>query len=469
MEKQIQMPSVALILLRAEWFDSVVALPELVELVNQDARQIADRLAERMEVRQVWVVNSDLALQAAIAGIRTTKVDLFILVFQVWSEDFYLRPLLDAISGQPLAAWCFLPWQELPDKVSFTEVLRGSGPVGAFESLGTLRNLDARFTFTYGAPDDPRPRVELEIAARAARQQRLLRQACFGLLPSRNPQMQSTFVDEFRLLHELGPMVEYLSVSDLVNACDSLPANELASFLQHLHSHYPITGVSEPTLTQAARASLGLAHLAAAHRLDVLSFNDIDPGIHSALGLRPALYPPLFEQAGILVGLEGDLGAASAMFILHHLTASPCLFTEIWFWDEAENIIVGGHAGPQNPALASAGKAWISQDYEYAQSDPTEGAHLQFTARPGRVTLLQVRATPTGWQAIIATGEALDSPPRLEGYPHAVIRLDATIDQFVRQVAEVGSTQHWIMAYGDALPEVAALCESLGVPLAMII
>jgi hypothetical protein len=35
--------------------------------------------------------------------------------------------------------------------------------------------------------------------------------------------------------------------------------------------------------------------------------------------------------------------------------------------------------------------------------------------RPGRVILLQVRCTPGGWQAIAAPGEALDSPPRLEG------------------------------------------------------
>jgi L-fucose isomerase-like protein len=467
-------PSVALILLRAEWFDTVVALPELVQAVEQDAAQIAARVGERLEVRHTWVVNSAPALQAAVAGIRSAEVDLFVLVFQVWSEDFYLRPLLEAIAGRPLAAWCFLPWRRLPEKVSFVQVLRGSGMVGAFESLGTLRNLGARFAFTYGAPDDPRSLADLETAARAARVRRLLREARIGLLPARNEQMQSTFVDEFRLHHELGPAVEYLSVGDLTRACASLSPGELDGFIQHLQASYPLRGVSAPTLAQAGRASLGLARLAAERRLGVLSFNDIAPETHAALGLRPALYPPLFDEAGALVGLEGDLGAATALFILHHLTGSPCLFAEFWFWDEVENIIVGGHAGPQNPALAAPGQAWISQDYEYAQSDSTEGAHLQFVARPGRVTLLQLRGTPGGWQAIAASGEALDSPPRLEGYPHAVIRLDAPIDRFARQVARVGSTQHWIMAYvgaanaGEGLAEVSALCELLGVPLEVI-
>lgn len=461
-------PSIALILLRAEWFDSVVALPELVQAVAQDADQIEARLGERLEVKHTWIVNSQSALQAAVAGIRRAEVDLFVLVFQVWSEDFYLRPLLDAIRGRPLAAWCFQPWRKLPEMVSFVQVLRGSGAVGAFESLGTLRNLGARFAFTHGAPDEPRLLSELETAARAGRVWRLLRQARFGLLPYRNEQMQSTFVDEFRLLHELGPAVEYLSVGDLGRACESLPSQEVETFLQHLRQNYPIRGVSQAALERGARASLGLARLAVERHLDVLSFNDIAAETHITLGLRPTLYPPLFEQSGVLVGLEGDLGAATALFILHHLSGSACLFTEFWFWDEAENILIGGHAGPQNPAVAAPGKAWISQDYEYAQSDLSEGAHIQFVARPGRVTLLQLRGTPGGWQAIAASGEALDSPPRLEGYPHAVVRLDAPIDRFVRRVAQVGSTQHWIMAYGAVLPQVSALCELLGVPLEVV-
>ncbi len=446
----------------------MVALPELVQAVGEDAAQIEAYLGERLDVRHVWVVNSTPALQAAAAGIRTADVDLFVLVFQVWSEDFYLHPLLEAIAGRPLAAWCFQPWSRLPEMVPFVQVLRGSGAVGAFESLGTLRNLGARFAFTYGAPDDSRVLSDLETAARAGQIWRLLRRVRIGLLPYRNEQMQSNFVDEFRLLHELGPAVEYLSVGDLKRACDSLSHQEVEAYLQHLRQRYPIRGVSQDALAMGGRISLGLARLAADRCLDVLSFNDIAAETHTALGLRPTLYPPLFDEAGVLVGLEGDLGAATALFILHHLSGSACLFTEFWFWDEAEDILVGGHAGPQNPALAAPGQAWISQDYEYAQSDLSEGAHIQFVARPGRVTLLQLRCTPGGWQAIAAGGEALDSPPRLEGYPHAVVRLDVPVDRFVRQVARVGSTQHWIMAYGDVLAGVQAFFELVDIPLQVI-
>jgi hypothetical protein len=460
-------PRVAVILLRAEWFDAVVALPELAQAVRDDERLLLERLGAAFEIAGHWVVNSPGSLQGCVRELGALDADLFVLAFQVWAEDFYLNPLAEAIAGRPLAVWCYLPWQRPPRPASFLEVLRGSGPVGTFEGLGTLRNLGLHFAFTHGASDHPRPLRDLQVAARAAQVQRLLRQARFGLLPARNEQMQSTFVDEFRLRKDLGPQVKYLSVDELRRKAEALPEAELWAYLDQLQG-YPRRGVSPEDLALAARASLGLAHLAVDNSLDLLCLEDIAPELHIALGLRPCLYPPLLGERGCLLSLEGDLGAATAQFILRRLSAEPTMFVEFWYWDEAQNVIVGGHAGAQDPRLAQPGSLWISHDYEFAQSDRSRGAHFQFIARPGRVTLLQLRNTPSSWQALLVCGEALDGPPRLEGYPHAAIRLDTSLDDFVRRVARLGSTQHWIMAYGDLQAEAQALCTLLDIPLEII-
>jgi hypothetical protein len=204
----MERPRIGLILLRAEWFDSVVALPELVEAVQADASEMLDRLGERFDVAANWVVNSAGSLTACQQAVQAAEVDLFVLAFQVWAEDFYVLPL-----GGPSAAG---PWPcgatcpaatAAPGLVR--RLLRGSGPVGTFEGLGTLRNLGVDFFFTQGSPSDlccatlrppPAPPVR-----------RMLRAARFGLLPGRNEQMQSTFVDEFRLLADFGPTIVPLS------------------------------------------------------------------------------------------------------------------------------------------------------------------------------------------------------------------------------------------------------------------
>jgi L-arabinose isomerase len=288
-----------------------------------------------------------------------------------------------------------------------------------------------------------------------------LHKARIGLLPARNEQMQSTFVDEFRLRAELGPVVEYLSVGELENAAREVSQSDLDAYVDGLQRDYPIRGVTPDTLARAARASMGLGRLAVEHHLNLLSMNDISAELHTIMGLRPCFYPPQSPgEASVLFGLEGDLGAATSMLVLNQLSESALFFVEFWFWDEEKNLLVGGHAGVQNPQVARPGELYISQDYEYCQSDSTEGAHYQFACRPGRITLMQLRWTARGcWQAIVCTGEVVDQPAWIEGYPHAIIRPDVGVLDFFKEAAEVGTTQHWIMAYGNVHAEIKAWCK----------
>jgi L-fucose isomerase-like protein len=333
------------------------------------------------------------------------------------------------------------------------------------EGLGTLRNLGIHYLFTWGPPTEGRVRLELLAFARAGQSWRELRRSRIGLLPTRSEQMRSTWVDEFRLHADIGPTVIPLSVAELRDVSEGLPKEQVDAFLADLRAGFRIDGVDDETLAWAARCSLGMATLAVEAKVNLISLHDTAAELHAQLGLRPCLYPSLYDQSEITTGLEGDLGAAVALLMQRSFSGGPLFFSEIWYWDEAENTVVCGHAGPQNPRVAVPGTAWITPDYEYAQTDSYAGAHLQFVARPGQVTLLQVRCTPLGWQAVAARGEALETGPRLEGYPHAAIRLEPPIGIFLRQLARVGTTQHWAMAYGDTMAEIRAICFLLKIPL----
>ncbi len=451
-------PSVGLILLQAEWFDKVIALPQFKTSIKQDIASIISAFPTELDLSQSWVVNSPVSLQVCLRDIRNLQLDLVILGFQVWAEDWYLQPIADAIGKQPLAVWCYQPSMQPPFPASFTDVLRYSGPVGTLEGLGTLRNIGTPFYFLIGTPDSPQFKSQLVMVARAGQAFQRLRHARIGLLPSRNEQMSSTFVDESRLHIELGPEVVSISVRELEQASLSVSQTDLDNFINELQQ-LPIKGVCQETLNRASRSSLGLIHLAVENQLDVLTMNDISPELHSVLGLRPCLLPLAgMEKTSVLFGLEGDLGAAVAMIVLNCITLSPVFFVEFWFWDEERNLLVGGHAGIQDPRNALPNSLFISRDFEYSQSDDTEGACFQFTCRPGTITLFQLRCTPTGWQALSCLGEVIDHPAWIEGYPHAIIKLTVNVLDFFRQAAEVGTTQHWIMAYGNAVESIRAWC-----------
>ena len=453
--------------MRADWLnrpETVVA----IEGIRADTLELVDRLNRFLDVKGHWVVDSNESQAACQQALRERDLDMVLLAYQTWAEDARLISLLQAIGDTPLVLWCYLPSRRAPRPIPFPEVLRNSGPVGAFGALGTLRNLKVSFMFTFGAIDDPRLVSDLKVAGQAAQVRQGLRKARFGLLPARNDQMQCTFVDEFRLMADFGPVVQYLSVSELRRVVESLSKEQVEDYLAQIHQRFAVQDVSEETLRRAAEVALGLGQLAADYHLDLLAINDTAQELHRTFQLRPALYPNLNDPQPVLFQAEGDLGAATANYILHHLTNSPTMFLELWFWDGARNQIIGGHAGLQNPDLAGSEGAWISPDYEFNQTNDSEGAQFQFLARPGRITLFQLRSMPQGWQAIATTGICLEGQPAVQGYPHVILRLDTPIDHFLNEVATVGATQHWVMAYGSVIQQIEAFCHMEDIPLVVI-
>ena len=466
-------PHIGLVLVRAEWSERQ-ELQSLLETLRQDALKIADRLRRSFNVQGPWVVDCDQALVTCQQALRDVDLDLVVLTFQTWgADDTRLMALVQSIGNCPLVVWCYQPWRRVPRPANIEDVLRGSGPVGTFAALGTLRNLGVPFLFTYGAPDDPRLLKDLAVAGRAAQVVRALRSARIGFLPSRSERTQRNknseqIMDEARLREDFGPVVQFLTVNEYRKMIDALSKEQVSVYLEQLRSRFDIEEVSEATLERAAQAALGLAQLAMNHRLDVLAINSTSLEVQRELGMRPGLYPDLSDTLPVLFQPEGDLAAATANFILHHLARTPTLFLEIWFWDEAKNRVIGGHSGVQNPILAEPGQAWVSPDYEYRVSNQTEGAQLQMIAKTGRVTLFQLRSSSRGWQAVAVSGMCLEGQSWVRGYPHAVLRLDAPISTFLDRLSEVGASQHWIMAYGSVIAEIEALCSMMSIPLEVI-
>ena len=142
------LPHIGLVLLRAEWFDTVVALPELRYAMEQDAAAIVAALTPQFTLHGPWVVSTAESFDRTTAAIRAADLDLLVLCFQVWAEDRALPALLRAAGDMPLAIWCYTPWDRPPRPAPFVEVLRGSGPVGTLEGLGVIHNMGRRYSFT---------------------------------------------------------------------------------------------------------------------------------------------------------------------------------------------------------------------------------------------------------------------------------------------------------------------------------
>lgn len=457
-------PRVGLILMRSG--ETCCEDPgEVRGAIRSDENSIVARLSQNFDITGPWVIDSVDAQQACQSALREANVDMILLAYQTRAEESLLEGLIKAIGNRPFVVWCYLPWRRLPRPTSYSELQRTTGLVGTFAALGALRNMGAAYLFTFGAPDDPRLIQDLVVAGRAARLRRQLRQMRIGVLPSPHDSSCITYVDEQRLAADLGPVVERLPVETYRQAAGAVSPGEVSAYLDALRSRFPVEGVENDTLARGGRAALGLARLARQAGVDVLALNTAEPDLVRVHNMRPALYPDLQGAGPVLYQPEADLGAATANYILNRLTGSPTMFLEFYFWDEALNQLVGGHGGLQNPANADPHEVLVARDYDCCLAGADDGAEIQFLARAGRVTLLQLRSTPAGWRAMALSGVCLEGQPWLEGLPHAILRLDATVGHFLNRVSDVGVTQHWIMAYGSVLDEIGMFCRMEGIPM----
>ena len=73
-----------------------------------------------------------------------------------------------------------------------------------------------------------------------------------------------------------------------------------------------------------------------------------------------------------------------------------------------------------------------------------------------------------GFKMVIAGGEALDGPERLEGFSHIHIRLEAPVDRFFHDAIRTGVTHHWAIVHADITGKVEKLADCMGLQYVMI-
>jgi L-arabinose isomerase len=136
------------------------------------------------------------------------------------------------------------------------------------------------------------------------------------------------------------------------------------------------------------------------------------------------------------------------------------MFIEIFTYDELQNEILVGHPGMQDIRLAENRSAvTVTPDYEYPKE--TAGVWMAFSVRPGPVTLLSIASTEKGFHFVVTKAEALPADGKLQGYPHALVKLESPLRSFFQATTDIGTTQHWALAPGDLRGRISKLASIL--------
>jgi hypothetical protein len=442
-------------------------LPQVEDLLHRLERnqaEIIQKLRALFDIAGSWVVDADETLNRCIQELRSSDLDLVILVYLNKGDNRFLAPLLNTIGSTPFVAWCYVPWRRIPKPLPYSELVISSGAIGMFGAFAYLRDLNIPFQFTYGSPDDPKVIKDLTDYARAAQIVRFLRSVRIGVAAD-YPKDEAGDESTGMLRAAEGIQIELIPYQLIAEEVERVEPEDNRLYLANLDRFGCICDVPEFALQLSIRLSVAIRHIAERYRLDLFAVPDQPKGLRGTIQVSPGLPPDPLEKNQIAYQSEFNLGLSLAHLILRRLSGSAALLMQIWFWDKATNIIVGGHSGIQSLAVADPKQACLVKSTYCEDEDCMEGAQLNYIAHSGRVTLLQLRPAPGGWRGIALSGFCLESDPWMEGIPHAVVRLDGTIEYFLEEVARLGASRDWVMAYGDVSSQLQAVCEMMGINL----
>lgn len=430
------------------------------ELFDGDVLALINSLSKTFLVSKVWKIVNETDIEVYSGELAESKTDVLFFIFQSNDMAGVVPALLDASGKLPIVVWSYLPWRRIPRPIPYLELCRAIGASATIESFGLMLDQKRPVLHAFGSHDDPALRDKFKSIGEAARVVRELQTTRFGVV----------LAEEYEdALSDFGTTTIHFSCEDLLKETGAIIKEDVDLYIGEVQSRAVVGNVSKTAIEESALFSLGMQRMADNNGLNLVGIEE-NPGrlIKAGIRARPSLFVESLTANQTLFQPSQDMDAGLANFILAKLSKESPIFVSIWVWDQARNTVICGHPGAQPISVAQVETLSIESDLEWDCYSTGNSAQMQFVARPGRITLLQMRKSPDGWQAIAATGMCLESDRVVMGMPHSIIRLDCHIDRFLGDLARIGSNNHWIMAYASVVPELQYLCEMLGIRLEVL-
>ena len=405
-------------------------------------------------------------MDQAVARFTNASVDMIFAHFLSWSDDFAWIHFLRDMGTMPiLFATISRDEPGFEDSLTedrFIEFLSAGGLVGALEASGSVGRFNRPMMRTVIGS-----RSEVMTTARqmaqAAKIRTQLRKTSFGLLPSYNEAMWSTYVDPYDLFMKVGPELHFLTVAGLEDEIAQIPKAQVEAVMDEVLARFPTDGeILRDKFYASVEASIGLEILSQNAGVELLVLNDIDQVLMRHIGLRPG-FTPCSDDANIMVVPEGDIGGGLACYILHKLSEKDVNFVEPFHIDKRTGLFAAGHAGPNNYRNPE-GKTKIAKDARFARSNfKHAGAPFAWhVIGAGPKTMLHVSQQANGRFKMVCTKvEAVETPHFLAGYSHGLFRSPIPVEEFFGHLIQIGVTQHYGVVSGDYTAEAEILASLL--------
>lgn len=353
------------------------------------------------------------------------------------------------------------------------------GLVGMMASGGALDQIGVRHQRVWGELDDSQVREKVLGFCKAAHVVSTLKGQVYGLVGGRSMGMYTAVADTAEWMRVFGVDVEHIDQLEIVRRSETVPADKVERAVAWLEKRAGLVAYDGDRLTREKLALQVCSYyatreLVAEHEVDFLGVKchpELSSGFVTQC-LSQAFFNDPYDWDGahepVVFACEGDMDGAMTMQILKLLTGEPVLFMDFRHYDAQEKVFVFCNCGSQATYYARASEK-PEENLREVHLYPSKplmlagGAHVQYVAHPGPVTVARLLRDDQGYRMAILRGEFVSFPREkcretTAEWPTAFVRLAVDPEQLI---ATYGAN-HCHAVYGDHVEELRQTCGMLG-------
>ncbi|RME80203.1 MAG: fucose isomerase [Caldilineae bacterium] len=398
------------------------------------------------------LVEDERRARALASELSTQPIELLVLFQATFADSTMAMALARAISV-PVLLWA-VPEPHTGGRLRLNSLCGINLAAHAFTRSGI------RYHTLYAPPDSTAAVDKVHALAAAARVRRRLAQARVARVGD-HPAGFDTCEPEAEALHEVfGARVVQVDLqAELFPAVRSLPSDAVDPLLDDLSGR--LQGLS----TLDARATRGtlsiyrvLQEMARDKVFDAYAIR-CWPEFFTDLGCAACGAMSLLNDAMIPASCEADVNGALTELILQELSGEPVFGTDMVSLDAGLDAVVLWHCGKAPLSMADPDSPIATTIH----SNRRLPLLMDFSLRPGRVTVARVSRATGEYRLVLGGGEIVAGPKPFSGTT-GYLRFDRPAMEVLDIILAEGLEHHIALTYGDHRPALRVLADLLDLP-----
>jgi L-fucose isomerase len=361
---------------------------------------------------------------------------------------------------------------DVPVVVWASSKLETFGIVGGSIVRGALEEVGVKNFMLYGDVADPETLAKLKHYLLGIAGATKLRGMIYGEGGGRSMGMYTARIDPSEWMSRFGIDVDAFDQVDVIRRAEAFPKADVEKFLGWMRTEFGGIEVKDEVMLAQIRMYFALRNVIKEKGYDFIAVKCLPelPSCYTTFCVAHALLNDTADDgfgacSPYVAACEADANGALTMQILSNISGGTTMFTDVLYFDHAENMVRMCNCGSQPTDFAGSRKnvTWVSEglrEFNWVMG----GACPRYVGAPGSLTAARLSRVKGRYVMLIVTGNALEMPLEKiketnSQQPHVFVKLDCPPDRFVESLR----SNHIHVTRGDWKEELLVTCKVLDI------